>query len=45
VKIYICENALRAKSISKESIVDGVKIIGFATFIDMALDAKSVINI
>jgi len=45
IKIYVCENSLRAKRIPKEEVVEGIKIIGFVTFIDMALEAKTVINL
>ncbi|UCE43624.1 MAG: DsrE family protein [Candidatus Bathyarchaeota archaeon] len=44
-KLYVCEQAARRRGITEETVEDGMKIIGYATFLDMAASAKTVITI
>ena len=45
VKFYVCEEAARKRGVNKENIEDNLKIIGYATFLDMAAAAETVITI
>lgn len=45
IKIYVCESAVKSKGILKEDIIDGVSVIGYATFLKMSLEARSVITL
>lgn len=45
VKVYACEEAARKRSLSKENIAPGTLIIGYAAFLDKALNAKAVITV
>ena len=45
VRFYVCEEAARKRGITKETIEEGFVIAGYATFLDMALSAKTVITI
>ena len=44
-KIYVCEEAARKRGVNKENLEEGLTIIGYATFLDMATMAKTVITI
>ncbi|MFQ5815224.1 MAG: DsrE family protein [Candidatus Hydrothermarchaeaceae archaeon] len=41
VDIQVCETACRNKEIKQEDLVDGTRITGAATLIDLALDADA----
>jgi len=45
IKVYACEASVRSKGLTKEDLLDDIGIIGYATFLDMALEAKTVITI
>ena len=45
IKVYVCESALRSKGILKEDLIEGVSVLGYATFLKMSLEAKSVITL
>ncbi len=45
IKFHICEEAARKRSITTESLEEGVTIVGYATFLDMAISSKTVITI
>jgi len=45
VKLYVCEEAARKRGIVRENLEDGLTIIGYATFLDIATSAKTVITI
>lgn len=44
VKIYLCSTAVKTKGIEND-LIDGVELVGYATFLEMALNAKTVITI
>lgn len=44
-KIYVCEEAARKRGITEENLEEGLTIIGYATFLDIATTAKTVITI
>ncbi len=44
-KIYACEAAVKSKGLKKEDLVEGVSIIGYASFLDLALKADAVITL
>ena len=44
-EFYVCEQAARKRSITRETIENRIKIIGYPTFLDMATSAKTVITI
>ncbi|MEE8168362.1 MAG: DsrE family protein [Candidatus Hydrothermarchaeales archaeon] len=43
VVLDVCETACAAKKIKQENLVEGAKIAGAATLIDLALDSDSVL--
>lgn len=45
VKFYVCEEAARKRSVTQESLEDGIVMAGYTTFLDMAVSAKTVITI
>ncbi len=45
IKVYACEASVRSKGFVKEDLLEGVEIIGYVSFLDMALEAKTVITI
>ncbi len=45
IRFYVCEEAARKRGINKETLEEGFIIAGYATFLDMALSAKTVITI
>jgi predicted peroxiredoxin len=45
IRFYVCEEAARKRGITKETLEEGFVIAGYATFLDMALSAKTVITI
>jgi len=45
VKIYVCEQATRKRGITEETMENGIKIMGYAAFLDMAASARTVITI
>ncbi|UCE29228.1 MAG: DsrE family protein [Candidatus Bathyarchaeota archaeon] len=45
VKLYVCEQAARKRNITTENLENGITIVGYATFLDMTLSAKTIITI
>lgn len=45
IKVYACEASVRSKGFIKEDLMEGIEIIGYVSFLDMALEAKTVITI
>ena len=45
VNIYACSTTMELMGIKKEDMVDGVKVLGAAGFLDLALDADSTLFI
>lgn len=45
VKFYVCEEAARKRGVSDDNLEETLTIIGYATFLDMATEAKTVITI
>ena len=45
VKIFVCEQATRKRGLTEETIENGMKIVGYAAFLDMAVSARTVITI
>ena len=45
IKFYVCEEACRKRSVTQESLEDGIVIAGYTTFLDLAISAKTVITI
>lgn len=45
IKFIVCEEAARKRGIVKETLEEGFTIAGYATFLDLALSAKTVITI
>lgn len=45
VKLYVCEEAAKRRGIKPENLEEGMTIIGYATFLDLATSAKTVITI
>lgn len=45
VKFYVCEEAAKKRQVNIENIEDNLTIIGYATFLDMAVEAETVITI
>lgn len=45
VKFYVCEEAARKRGVNEENLEDGLTIVGYATFLDMAATAETVITI
>ena len=43
--LYVCEEAARKRGITEENLTEGITIIGYATFLDLATSAKTVITI
>ena len=43
--VYVCEEAARKRSISSENLEEKLSLIGYATFLDIATKAKTVITI
>lgn len=44
-EIFVCEEAARKRGVTKENLEEGLTIIGYATFLDLATKAKTVITI
>jgi predicted peroxiredoxin len=45
VKMYVCEEAAQKRAISKENLEPGISMVGYATFLGMAIEAKTVITV
>jgi predicted peroxiredoxin len=45
VKFYVCEEAARKRGVKDDDIEDNLKMIGYATFLDMATKAETIITI
>jgi predicted peroxiredoxin len=45
VKFYVCEEASRKRGLTQEQLEEGIVIAGYATFLDMAASAKTVVTI
>ncbi len=45
VKFFVCEEAARKRNVTQESLVDGIVMVGYTTFLDMAVSAKTVMTI
>jgi predicted peroxiredoxin len=45
VQFYVCEEAARKRGLTQEKLENGLVIAGYATFLDMAASAKTVITI
>jgi len=45
LKIYVCEEAARKRSINLENLEEKLSLIGYATFLDIATKTKTVITI
>jgi len=43
--VYVCEEAARKRAVNLENIEDKLSIIGYATFLDIATKARTVITI
>ena len=43
--VYVCEEASRKRGVSSDNVEDKLIIIGYATFLDIATRAKTVITI
>lgn len=44
-ELLVCTQALRKRGITREMIEEGMKLIGYATFLEMATSSKVVITI
>ena len=44
-EIYVCEQATRKRGLTEETIEKGIKVLGYAAFLDMAASARTVITI
>lgn len=45
VELYVCTQALRKRGITADMIEDGMKLMGYATFLEMAASTRVVITI
>ncbi len=45
VKVYVCEEAAQKRAIGKDDLESAISIVGYATFLGMATEAKVVITI
>ncbi|MFH0848233.1 MAG: DsrE family protein [archaeon] len=45
VRVYVCEEAAEKRAIRKEDLQPGVSMVGYATFLGMAIEGKAVITI
>lgn len=45
VNFYVCEEAARKRGVDVENLEDNITIIGYSTFLDMAVAAETVITI
>ena len=45
LRVYVCEEAARKRALTLENVEEKVSIIGYATFLDIATKAKTVITI
>ncbi len=45
IQIYVCEEAARNRGLSEEDLEPGVTMVGYATFLDKALEVKTVISL
>ncbi len=45
VRFYVCEESARRRGVNEENLEDDLTIIGYATFLDMAAEAETVITI
>jgi predicted peroxiredoxin len=45
LKLYVCEEAARKRSINAENLEENLNLIGYATFLDIATKTKTVITI
>ncbi len=44
VKIQVCNRTLKAKGIPPDQLIDGAKIVGATTLVDIALDADATLT-
>lgn len=44
-KFFVCEQSTRKRGIQKETLQDGMMVMGYAAFLDMATSGKTVITI
>jgi predicted peroxiredoxin len=45
VNIYVCEEAAQKRAIDREHLESGISMVGYATFLGMATEAKTVISL
>ncbi|NIO37864.1 hypothetical protein GTO27_09200 [Candidatus Bathyarchaeota archaeon] len=45
VEFYVCEQAMRKRGLTKENLENRIKVVGYATFLETAASAKTVITI
>ena len=45
VRFYACSEALHKRSIGEKDLAPSVSIMGYAAFLDMAMEAKTVITV
>ena len=45
VEVYVCEEAAKKRSITEDSLEEGISIRGYATFLHKAINARSVITV
>lgn len=45
VKFYACDEAVRKRALKEEDLEEGIKLAGYATFLGIAINAKTVIAI
>jgi predicted peroxiredoxin len=45
LRVYVCGEAARKRALTLENVEEKVSIIGYATFLDIATKAKTVITI
>jgi predicted peroxiredoxin len=45
VKVYVCEEATRKREIGSEDLEEGISMVGYATFLGAAIEAKAVISL
>jgi len=45
VRVYVCEEALRKRGVSREELEEKATIIGYASFLNLAMKAENVISL
>jgi predicted peroxiredoxin len=45
IKVYACEASVRSKGLTKADLIEGISIIGYSTFLAMAIESETVITI